>query len=88
MSAQLFDHGIDSLNCVLGGIVQVASVGLGHSPKAAALIVLACWPMYLVRAAPSRRSKRFTDALLLCTEHVGGVSYSVSRLVSLFKHLS
>ncbi|KEI38555.1 uncharacterized protein L969DRAFT_95630 [Mixia osmundae IAM 14324] len=44
---ELFDHGIDSLNCALGGLVQAAAVGMGHTPLAAGMVVLACWPMYL-----------------------------------------
>lgn len=44
---ELFDHGIDSLNCVLGGIVQCAAVGTGHSLYAVFIILVACWPMYL-----------------------------------------
>lgn len=44
---ELFDHGIDSLNCVLGGLVQCAAVGSGHSLYAVFILLVACWPMYL-----------------------------------------
>ncbi|OAV90235.1 hypothetical protein PTTG_00724 [Puccinia triticina 1-1 BBBD Race 1] len=44
---ELFDHGIDSLNCVLGGLVQCAAVGTGHSLYAVFILIVACWPMYL-----------------------------------------
>ncbi|POW12289.1 hypothetical protein PSTT_04636, partial [Puccinia striiformis] len=44
---ELFDHGIDSLNCVLGGLVQCAAVGTGHSLYAVFILLVACWPMYL-----------------------------------------
>ncbi|KAG0147167.1 hypothetical protein CROQUDRAFT_656449 [Cronartium quercuum f. sp. fusiforme G11] len=44
---ELFDHGIDSLNCVLGGIVQCAAIGTGHSFYSVFIVIVACWPMYL-----------------------------------------
>lgn len=28
---ELFDHGCDALNCTIGGLVQVAAMGLGSS---------------------------------------------------------
>lgn len=45
---QLFDHGIDSLNCVLGGLIQCAAIGTGQSWYSVFIVVVACWPMYLV----------------------------------------
>ncbi|CAH7670949.1 CDP-alcohol phosphatidyltransferase-domain-containing protein [Phakopsora pachyrhizi] len=44
---ELFDHGIDSLNCVLGGLIQCSAIGTGHTFYAVFIIVVACWPMYL-----------------------------------------
>ncbi|EUC58309.1 sn-1,2-diacylglycerol cholinephosphotransferase, putative [Rhizoctonia solani AG-3 Rhs1AP] len=43
----VFDHGIDTLNCPLGGLVQVASLGLGHSVNGAFFILIGCVPMWL-----------------------------------------
>ncbi|CAE6449887.1 unnamed protein product [Rhizoctonia solani] len=43
----VFDHGIDTLNCPLGGLVQVASLGLGHSVNGAFFILIGCIPMWL-----------------------------------------
>jgi len=44
---ELFDHGIDSLNCVLGGLVQCAAVGSGNSLYTVFILLVPCWPMYL-----------------------------------------
>ncbi|KAH9818484.1 CDP-alcohol phosphatidyltransferase-domain-containing protein [Melampsora americana] len=44
---ELFDHGIDSLNCVLGGLIQCAAIGTGQSFYSVFIVVVACWPMYL-----------------------------------------
>ncbi|KZV87382.1 Choline/ethanolaminephosphotransferase [Exidia glandulosa HHB12029] len=41
-----FDHTIDSLNCVLGGLLQCASVGLGNTRRSAILALTACWAMW------------------------------------------
>ncbi|CAE6412594.1 unnamed protein product [Rhizoctonia solani] len=43
----VFDHGIDTLNCPLGGLVQVASLGLGHSVNGAFYVLIGCVPMWL-----------------------------------------
>ncbi|CAE6535683.1 unnamed protein product [Rhizoctonia solani] len=43
----VFDHGIDTLNCPLGGLVQVASLGLGHSVNGAFFVLIGCVPMWL-----------------------------------------
>ncbi|KAF8606371.1 ethanolaminephosphotransferase [Ceratobasidium sp. AG-I] len=43
----VFDHGIDTLNCPLGGLVQVASLGLGHSVNGAFFVLVGCIPMWL-----------------------------------------
>lgn len=45
----VFDHGIDTLNCPLGGLVQVASLGMGHSVNGAFFVLIGCIPMWLVR---------------------------------------
>lgn len=44
---ELFDHGIDSLNCVLGGLIQCAAIGTGQSFYSVFIVIVACWPMYL-----------------------------------------
>lgn len=43
---ELFDHGIDSLNCVLGAIVLCASLTTGSTPMAAVSIVAPMIGMY------------------------------------------
>lgn len=43
---ELFDHGIDSLNCCLGGLVQSACMGLGPSQAAAFTTFSTCVAMY------------------------------------------
>lgn len=44
---ELFDHGIDSLNCCLGGLVQTACMGLGSSSQGAIMTFTTCIAMYL-----------------------------------------
>lgn len=44
---ELFDHGIDTLNCPLGGLVQATAMGLGNSGYSLFCILVACWSMYL-----------------------------------------
>lgn len=44
---ELFDHGIDSLNCCLGGLVQAVCMGLGSSPQGALTTFSTCIAMYL-----------------------------------------
>jgi ethanolaminephosphotransferase len=78
---QLFDHGIDSLNCVLGGLVQCAAVGSGHSLYAVFILLVACWPMYLVICfLYKHKGTVFLFSLLkliffFWTEYLGRVSY-------------
>lgn len=43
---ELFDHGIDSLNCTLGGIVMCAALAFGSTFKGAVVIVISSWPMF------------------------------------------
>ncbi|KAI5780725.1 sn-1,2-diacylglycerol cholinephosphotransferase-like protein [Peziza echinospora] len=43
---ELFDHGIDSLNCVLGGLCQAACMGLGPSKIGAFTCILPTLPMF------------------------------------------
>ncbi|CAE6462433.1 unnamed protein product [Rhizoctonia solani] len=57
----VFDHGIDTLNCPLGGLVQVASLGLGHSVNGAFFVLIGCVPMWLVRS-PIFDVKGFTKS--------------------------
>lgn len=44
---ELFDHGIDSLNCCLGGLVQSACMGMGSSKNTAVVTFITCVAMYL-----------------------------------------
>ena len=44
---ELFDHGIDSLNCTLGGITLNACLGFGSTPKGAFMVIVSAWPMYI-----------------------------------------
>lgn len=43
---ELFDHGIDSLNCVLGGLVQAACMGLGLTNAGIFTTFSTCVAMY------------------------------------------
>ncbi|KAI8048966.1 hypothetical protein BDF22DRAFT_700475 [Syncephalis plumigaleata] len=43
---ELFDHGCDALNCSLGGLVQAAGMGFGHSWYTVFVIVLTTTPFY------------------------------------------
>ncbi|EJD03452.1 Choline/ethanolaminephosphotransferase [Fomitiporia mediterranea MF3/22] len=42
----IFDHTIDSLNCALGGLLQVASLCIGPSAKGVFLILVGCCAMW------------------------------------------
>jgi len=44
---ELFDHGIDSLNCVLGGLCQAATMGLGASNTSAFTCLIPTIPMFV-----------------------------------------
>lgn len=44
---ELFDHGIDSLNCCLGGLVQSVCMGLGSSQNTAVVTFMTCIAMYM-----------------------------------------
>jgi ethanolaminephosphotransferase len=44
---ELFDHGCDALNCPIGGIVQIAALGLGFSWRSLAVLFITCWGFYL-----------------------------------------
>ena len=44
---ELFDHGIDSLNCTLGGIVLNACLGFGSTPRGAVIVIVSAWPMFI-----------------------------------------
>ena len=44
----IFDHTVDSLNCALGGLIQVASLGVGLSYKAVLFVLVACAAMWFV----------------------------------------
>lgn len=44
---ELFDHGIDSLNCCLGGLVQSACMGMGSSRETAFISFITCVAMFL-----------------------------------------
>jgi len=43
---ELFDHGIDSLNCTLASMCETAAVGLGHTKKGAFTALVPCLPMF------------------------------------------
>jgi ethanolaminephosphotransferase len=43
---ELFDHGIDSLNCTLGSLCETAAMGLGHTQKGAFTALIPCLPMF------------------------------------------
>ncbi|KAI5121957.1 hypothetical protein M0805_002028 [Coniferiporia weirii] len=42
----IFDHTIDSLNCALGGLLQVASLSVGPSQKGVSLVLVGCAAMW------------------------------------------
>lgn len=43
---ELFDHGIDSLNCTLASILETAAMGLGTSPAGIFTALCPCLPMF------------------------------------------
>ncbi|KAL5615216.1 hypothetical protein BROUX41_005272 [Berkeleyomyces rouxiae] len=43
---ELFDHGIDSLNCCLASLLETAAMGLGTSPAGVATVLVPCLPMF------------------------------------------
>ncbi|KAK9447639.1 CDP-alcohol phosphatidyltransferase-domain-containing protein [Limtongia smithiae] len=43
---ELFDHGIDSLNCTLGGLIQCACMGLGATGAGAFTVLVSCMAMF------------------------------------------
>ncbi|CAK1364204.1 Choline/ethanolaminephosphotransferase 2 [Cercospora beticola] len=43
---ELFDHGIDSLNCTLASILEVSAMGLGSTPLGALTALVPCLPMF------------------------------------------
>lgn len=43
---ELFDHGIDSLNCTLGSLLETASMGLGTTPSGVFTALCPCLPMF------------------------------------------
>ncbi len=43
---ELFDHGIDSLNCTLGSLLEAAAMGLGNSKSAVFTALVPCLPMF------------------------------------------
>ena len=47
-AGHIFDHTIDSLNCALGGLLQVASLGVGPSAKGLTLLLVPCTAMWFV----------------------------------------
>ncbi|KAI5284080.1 hypothetical protein KEM52_003093 [Ascosphaera acerosa] len=44
---ELFDHGIDSLNCTLASLFQVAALAMGSTRQGAFVCLLPCLPMFL-----------------------------------------
>ncbi|RMD39467.1 hypothetical protein DV735_g5671, partial [Chaetothyriales sp. CBS 134920] len=43
---ELFDHGIDSLNCTLGSLLETAAMGLGPTPIGVFTAMVPCLPMF------------------------------------------
>ncbi|OBT89459.1 hypothetical protein VE02_02043 [Pseudogymnoascus sp. 03VT05] len=43
---ELFDHGIDSLNCTLASLLETAAMGLGNSKAAMFTALVPCIPMF------------------------------------------
>lgn len=43
---ELFDHGIDSLNCTLASLLEAAAMGLGTSPAGVITALIPCLPMF------------------------------------------
>ena len=43
---ELFDHGIDSLNCTLASLLEAAAMGLGPSKTGAFTAMVPCLPMF------------------------------------------
>lgn len=43
---ELFDHGIDSLNCTLASLLECASIGLGNSNAGIFTALIPCLPMF------------------------------------------
>ncbi|KIW91683.1 uncharacterized protein Z519_07651 [Cladophialophora bantiana CBS 173.52] len=43
---ELFDHGIDSLNCTLGSLLETAAMGLGPTKIGAFTALVPCLPMF------------------------------------------
>ncbi|KAK9469096.1 CDP-alcohol phosphatidyltransferase-domain-containing protein [Lipomyces arxii] len=43
---ELFDHGIDSLNCTLGGLIECACMGLGPTGPGAFTVLVSCLAMF------------------------------------------
>lgn len=43
---ELFDHGIDSLNCTLASLCETAAMGFGTSPVGAFTALIPCLPMF------------------------------------------
>ncbi|KFY82348.1 hypothetical protein V500_10608 [Pseudogymnoascus sp. VKM F-4518 (FW-2643)] len=43
---ELFDHGIDSLNCTLASLLETAAMGLGNSKAAMFTALVPCVPMF------------------------------------------
>lgn len=43
---ELFDHGIDSLNCTLASLLETSAMGIGPTPVGAFTALIPCLPMY------------------------------------------
>ncbi|GAA5939760.1 uncharacterized protein JCM15063_005278 [Sporobolomyces koalae] len=44
---ELFDHGLDTLNCPIGGLIQAAAMGLGQGKYAVLCLLVPCWSMFV-----------------------------------------
>ena len=44
---ELFDHGCDALNCPIGSIIHIASLGLGFGWRSLIILLISSWAFYL-----------------------------------------
>lgn len=43
---EVVDHGFDTLNCPLSGLIQAAALGLGHSKYTLLAVLVGSWSMW------------------------------------------
>ncbi|MCJ1455933.1 hypothetical protein MMC28_006290 [Mycoblastus sanguinarius] len=65
---ELFDHGIDSLNCTLASLCETAAMGLGSTPKGVFTALIPCLPMYETIIDVRNPTEAMIEGLILaCT---------------------